>query len=101
MAVSLHVAGERVSGCIGMRLYLPEEWTAARRRLRAAGVPREVHFERKWELALELLDEALGWGVQEKLVLADPAYGSCREFREALRARGLHFLVGVQGTTNV
>ena len=58
VAVSLHVAGEKGSGCIRMRLYLPEEWTADRRRLRSAGVPREVHFARKWELALELLDEA-------------------------------------------
>lgn len=101
VAVSLHVAGEKGSGCIGMRLYLPEEWTADRRRLRAAGVPKEVHFERKWELALELLDEALDWGVQEKLVLADAGYGGCREFREEIRARQLHFLMGVQGTTHV
>ncbi|QSQ19202.1 IS701 family transposase [Pyxidicoccus parkwayensis] len=101
VAVSLHMAGEKGSGCIGMRLYLPEEWTTDRRRMRAAGVPQEVHFERKWELALELLDEARGWGVREKLVLADFGYGSCRDFREALRNRGLHFLVGVQGNTNV
>ena len=26
VAVSLHLAGEKGSGCIGMRLYLPEEW---------------------------------------------------------------------------
>ena len=101
VAVSLHLAGEKGSGCIAMRLYLPEEWTADRRRMRAAGVPREVHFERKWELALEQLDEALGWGVRHHVVLADAGYGNCREFREALRAKGLHFLVGVQGNTNV
>ncbi|GMU03072.1 hypothetical protein KH5H1_71930 [Corallococcus caeni] len=63
-----------------MRLYLPEDWTADRRRMRAAGIPREVRFERKWELALELLDEARRWGVHEKLVLADSGYGSCRDF---------------------
>ena len=36
VATSLHLAGERGSGCIGMRLYLPEAWTQdrARRRLR-------------------------------------------------------------------
>nr|WP_240359807.1 transposase [Pyxidicoccus trucidator] len=26
--------------------------------------------------------------------------GNCREFREALRAKGLHFLMGIQGNTN-
>ena len=30
VAVSLHVAGERGSSCIGMRLYLPESWTSDR-----------------------------------------------------------------------
>ena len=26
VATSLHLAGEQGSGCIGMRLYLPDEW---------------------------------------------------------------------------
>lgn len=101
VAVSLHLAGDKGSGCIAMRLYLPEEWTADRRRLRAAGVPPEVGFKRKWQLALEQLDEALGWGVRHHVVLADAGYGNCRELRDALRTKGLHFLVGVQGNTNV
>ncbi|WP_095961516.1 IS701 family transposase [Corallococcus macrosporus] len=101
VAVSLHLAGEKGSGCIAMRLYLPEEWTQDRRRMRTAGVPPEVGFKRKWELALEQLDDALGWGVRHHVVLADPGYGNCREFREALRAKGLHFLMGIQGNTNV
>jgi SRSO17 transposase len=62
VAVSLHVGGEKGSGCIGMLLYLPEEWTCDSRRMNAAGVPPDVHFKRKWEFALELLDEALKWG---------------------------------------
>lgn len=52
VAVSLHLAGEKGSGCIAMRLYLPEEWKTDKRRRRAVGVPPEVHFQRKWELAL-------------------------------------------------
>ncbi|MBL0698463.1 IS701 family transposase [Comamonas sp. JC664] len=75
--------------------------TQDRRRRRAAGVPSEVRFKRKWELALDELDEALNWGVRHHVVLADPGYGNCREFRDALRAKGLHFLVGVQGNTDV
>jgi len=39
IATSLHLAGERGSGCIGIRLYLPETWTGDRTRCRAAGVP--------------------------------------------------------------
>ena len=44
IATSLHLAGERGSGCIGMRLYLPESWTTDQDRCRAAGVPDSVTF---------------------------------------------------------
>lgn len=39
VAVSLHLAGEKGSGVIAMRLYLPEAWTRSRKRCKAAGVP--------------------------------------------------------------
>lgn len=100
-AVSLHLAGDKGSGCIGMRLYLSEDWTRDSRRRAAAGVPNQVHFERKWEIALGQLDEALEWGVKPHVVLADAGYGDAREFREALHQRGLHYLVGVQGNHKV
>ncbi|MEQ1896940.1 MAG: transposase [Vicinamibacterales bacterium] len=38
VATSLHLAGARGSGCIGMWLYLPEAWTTDRARCRTAGV---------------------------------------------------------------
>jgi SRSO17 transposase len=101
VAVSLHLAGDKGSGCIGMRLYLPEDWAGDAKRRAAAGVPREVRFERKWEIALAQLDEALKWGVRRHVVLADAGYGDAREFREAVRERGLHYLMGVQGTHKV
>ena len=49
VATSLHLAGERGSGCIGMRLYLPEKWTNDRARCRKAGVPETVKFAPKWQ----------------------------------------------------
>jgi SRSO17 transposase len=101
VAVSLHVAGEKGSGCIGMQLYLPEEWARGRKRRTAAGVPKQVRFQRKWEIALAQLDEALAWGVRHHVLLADAGYGDCREFRDGVRARGLHYLVGVQGSHKV
>lgn len=66
VATSLHVAGESGSGCIGLRLYLPEAWTQDRKRCAAAGVPGEIEFKKKWEIALELLDQALSWGLQNR-----------------------------------
>ena len=98
VATSLHVAGERGSGCIGLRLYLPEAWTDDRERCRSAGVPDEVAFETKWKLALNLLDQALSWGLKKNPVVADAGYGESTEFRDGLVERGLRYVVGIPST---
>ena len=95
VAVSLHLAGEKGSGCLGMRLYLPEQWACSRKRRAQAGVPKEVRFQKKCEVALRQLDEAMEWGGRKHLVLADSGYGDAREFREGLRRHGMHYLAGV------
>lgn len=97
VGVSLHLAGELGSACLGMRLYLPEEWTRDRERCRTAGVPDDVGFQRKWEIALGLLDDAVRWGVAKRLLLVDAGYGEITEFREAIAERGYPYIVGMGG----
>ena len=98
IATSLHLAGERGSGCIGMRLYLPESWTSDRRRCQAAGVPDTVPFAPKWQHALALLDASLAAGVRRHVVLGDAAFGEVTAFREALTDRGLAYVLRVPST---
>lgn len=97
VATSLHLAGERGSACIGMRMYLPEVWTDDRARCRSVGVPDEVMFQEKWRLALALVDSALARGVRHHVVLADAGYGDSTEFRDELAARDLPYMLRVQG----
>jgi SRSO17 transposase len=97
IATSLHLAGERGSACIGMRLYLPETWTSDRPRCRAAGVPDAVAFGPKWQHALALLDAALATGVRRHVVLGDAAFGEVTAFRDALTARDLSYVLRVPG----
>lgn len=97
VATSLHLAGEGVSGCIGLTLYLPEEWTKDTERCMKAGVPEDVPFRRKWEISLAQIDKALEWGVRRHIVLADAGYGEVGEYRDGLTKRGLRYLVGVSG----
>jgi SRSO17 transposase len=97
VAVSLHVGGESVSGCIAYDLYLSEEWTADLPRRRSVGIPNEVGFRTKWQMALEQIDWALAAGVRKHTVLADAGFGDATEFREALMARGLSYIVGING----
>lgn len=97
VATSLHLAGEHGSACIALRLYLPEPWCSDGDRRRKAQVPEAVEFLRKWEIALRQIDEALRWGVRRHVVLADAGYGEITEFREALDARKLQYVVGIPG----
>ena len=97
VATSLHLASEHGSACVALRLYLPEQWCSDIQRRRKAKIPEGVGFLRKWEIALQQLDNALSWGVRKHVVLADAGYGDAGEFREALSARELTYLVGISG----
>ena len=54
-----------------MRLYLHKEWTDDPARCAQAGVPEEITFQTKPEIALDLLDEADGMQVPYKVIGAD------------------------------
>lgn len=95
VAPSLHLAGEQGSVMVGMRLYLPKEWTDDRARCRRVGVPDEVRFTPKWQIALGLIDQALAFGVRRHPVIADAGYGSITMFRDGLAERKLTYVVGV------
>jgi SRSO17 transposase len=99
--VSLTLARGEVPVPLALRLYLPEEWTADRARCRRAGVPPELGFHSKAALALAELDRVRAAGVTWGTVLADAAYGTSAEVRQALSARGLRWAVGVLRTQKV
>jgi SRSO17 transposase len=101
VAVSLHQVGPEESTILGWRLYLPESWIQNAERRAEAGIPEAVGFRTKWQLALELIDQALAWGLRGRVVLADTAYGEVTEFREGLEARGRPYVVGVPSPLGV
>jgi SRSO17 transposase len=98
VAVSLHFSTDEASVPLDFALYLPEEWTNDPFRMRAAKVPAEVVFKEKWRLALDLIDQALAWGVPKGVVSADAAYGDVTEFREELASRDLYYMLQVSST---
>ncbi len=101
VSVSLSVATWEASLPVAWRLYLPREWAEDRARRRRAGVPDEVEFQTKPEIALAMIEQALEDGVPPGAVLADAAYGSDTRFRESLEELGLRYVVGVQGSTSL
>ena len=101
LAVSLHRADEAAGTGqpLCWRLFLPGSWADDPVRCRRAGVPPETIHRSKQDLALGLLDQALGWPSPAGVVLADEAYGGSFEWRLALRERDLFYCVRVPWTT--
>jgi SRSO17 transposase len=66
---------------IDRQLYLPQAWTDDRDRCRAAGVPDEVGFATKVEMARTMLARAFAAGVPAGWVTMDEAYGQSKSLR--------------------
>jgi SRSO17 transposase len=85
---------------VDYRLYLPREWTNDKKRCAEAGVPRDVRFATRHELALQMLDERAqmlphGW------VAGDDEMGRSTWFRQELRQRDERYLLAVPSNTLV
>lgn len=75
VAVSLSLANHHASLPAMYRLYLPQEWAADKKRRRKAGVPKEITFKTKPEIALEQIEAACRAGLPRGVVLMDAGYG--------------------------
>jgi SRSO17 transposase len=101
VAVSLSVTTETSSMPVAFRLYLPEVWAQDSERREKAGVPPEVLFRTKPEIALAQIRRARDRGIPEGVVLADAGYGTDTGFRAELTKLELRYVVGIQSTATV
>ncbi|MEU8608277.1 IS701 family transposase [Actinoplanes sp. NPDC048791] len=106
VAVSVSLVTETASCPVDWRLFLPEAWDPASpkatedvdHRRRRAQIPDTVRHRPKWRLALEMIDELLGWGLRPSVLVADAGYGDAGEFRQALAERGIDYAMQVAHT---
>src|SRR3712207_3763996 len=99
--VSLTLARAEVPVCVGLRLFLPEDWCADAGRRAATGVPEAVTYRPKWQTALDEVDRVLASGARFGCVLADAEYGKVAEFRHGLSERSPPWAVGILPTQKV
>jgi len=95
VVVTCHYADPATSWPVNARLYLPSEWTDDPQRMREAGVPEDVEFQTKPEIALALLDEANRIGIPHKAVVADSSYGGNDAYLSGLEHRKEYYVNGV------
>jgi len=101
VAVSLSVSTNQASLPIAWRLYLPQEWADDQARRKQAGIPEEIELETKPAIALQQIRAAVEQGVPRAPVLADAAYGTDTQFREAISKLGLPYVVGIMSSVSV
>jgi SRSO17 transposase len=101
VAVSLSLANHHASLPVDWRLYLPKEWAADHERRRKAGVPDEIDFKTKPEIALEQIEAALTAGLPRGVVLMDAGYGCNTNLRTSISALGLTYAAGILPNTTV
>ncbi|MES2367646.1 MAG: IS701 family transposase [Pseudomonadota bacterium] len=95
VAVSISLASSQGSLPVAWQLYLPEDWAQNSERRAKAGVPEEMRFATKTQIALQQLRTLLDEGAPRHCVLADAGYGLDNAFRQALSDMGLLYAVGV------
>ncbi len=61
-------------------LYLPEDWANDRKRCQEAGIPDEMTYRPKWQIALDQVEDVIGDGVRFSWLTFDEEYGSVPAF---------------------
>jgi SRSO17 transposase len=101
VAVSLSIANHHASLPVAYRLYLPHEWAEDKARRGKAGVPPDIEFKTKQEIALEQVRWAYEAGLPRGVLLMDPDYGRDGKLRSNITELGLTYVVGIQPGTLV
>jgi SRSO17 transposase len=101
VAVSLSIANHDASLPVAYQLYLPKDWAKDRARRRKTGVPKEIRFKTKPQIALEQLRWACAAGISRGVVLMDAGYGADTDLRATITTLGLSYVAGIMPNTSV
>jgi SRSO17 transposase len=101
VAVSLSLANHHASLPVAYRLYLPKSWSEDLERRRKVGVPDEIAFKTKLEIAREQIEWACAVDIPRGVVLMDAAYGTDASLRASVTALDLQYAVAVRARTLV
>ena len=95
VAVTLTCAAPAGHALIDRALYLPADWAADEERRELAGIPDEVMFQTKPQLADDLPQHAHNRGIRAGFVAGDEVYGTL-DLRKSIRERGTGYVLAVR-----
>lgn len=101
VAVYLTYAAGGGHAFIDRALYLPKSWCENPERLARAGVPEDVEFATKPQLAAAMIDRAVAAGTPAAWVAGDEVYGGDKMLRAKIRSHGLGYVMQTASTRQV
>jgi len=85
---------------VDTRLYLPKSWVKDRKRRKKCGVPKEVRYQTRHELALDMLEKQ-GSKLPHSWIAGDDEMGRPTHFRRELAALNEQYLLAVPSNTTI
>ena len=100
VGVYMGYVSRREQALVDMRLFLPKEWASDKKRRKKSGVPKQVRFQTRHQLALSMLSER-GSQLPHTWVAGDDEMGRSSSFRRDLRSLQERYLLAVPSNTLV
>jgi SRSO17 transposase len=100
VGVYLAYASRKECSLVDERLYLPKSWANDRKRRKKCGVPKEVRYQTRHELALDMLESNRGL-LPHQWITGDDEMGRSSGFRRDLQGLGEQYLLAVPSDTGV
>jgi len=101
IGVFLTYASSKGHSPVDRRLYLPQEWIDDPVRRKKAGVPEDIIFQTKPQMALEMIKEATSAGLPYTWATGDCVYGDYTDIRLWLENNNKCYVMNVSGKAYV
>jgi SRSO17 transposase len=100
VGIYLGYASRAEHALVDVRLYLPKDWAHDKARRKRCGVPNQVGYQTRQELALDML-KANGPFLPHRWIAGDDEMGRSSRFRRDLRALGEGYLLAVPSNSGI
>ena len=100
VGIYMGYASRKEHALVDERLYLPKKWINDKARRRKCGVPKNVRYQTRHELALDMLTSN-GKYLPHGWIAGDDEMGRSSGFRRDLRAFGEQYLLAVPSNTGI
>src|SRR5215212_4859307 len=100
VGIYMAYATDEEQALVDFRLYLPRDWANDKKRRKRCGVPKDVRYRTRHQLALEML-ERRGSLLPHGWIAGDDEMGRPAQFRRTLTTRHERYLLAVPSNTCV